>query len=89
MFVDWGLIGFLLTYGILLAVLLYYSRNSYNAMSYVICFAASIYQRADVFTLGYLLLIIGGIVNLNRQKSVHIFNNKSYKYSYNEHIICK
>lgn len=77
MFVDWGLIGFLLTYGILLAVLLYYSRNSYNAMSYVICFAASIYQRADVFTLGYLLLIIGGIVNLNRQKSVHIFNNKS------------
>lgn len=59
--VEWGFLGFILTYGLLIFCAIKNSRKRRDAIVYVLCFAASIYQRPNVFALDYFLLLFGGI----------------------------
>lgn len=70
MMVDWGLLGFFVAYFPLLMISIYVAGRNRLAYSLILCFFLSVYQRQDVFTLGYLVILLGGIKNLNELHSV-------------------
>ena len=59
--VERGYLGFMLTYGLLLLCALGETRKQRDAIVFILCFAASIYQRPGIFTMDYFLLLFGGV----------------------------
>lgn len=58
---DFGIIGFLLIYGPLLAAAWQEAKGDRRALPLVACFFVSIYQRTGVYCLPYFLILFGGI----------------------------
>lgn len=58
---DFGIVGFLLVYGPLLAAALKGAGKDRRAICFVICFFLSIYQRTGVYCLPYFVVLFGGI----------------------------
>lgn len=58
---EYGIVGSVLVWGILLAAALYKNTKNANVVIFVMVFFASIYQRPNVITLPYLMLLLGGI----------------------------
>ena len=63
---DWGYVGMFLSYGLLSLFAIFLSIKNRLAMIFTICFILSIYQRPNVFTIAYFLLLFGGIVYCKR-----------------------
>lgn len=59
--IDYGFLGFAIIYGPLIVRALYRSRKNVAAMCYTICFFVSVYQRPNIYTILYFLLIECGI----------------------------
>ena len=59
--VNYGIIGCLLLWGTLLMAALYKNTKNKEVVLFVIVFFASIYQRPNVISLPYLVLLVGGI----------------------------
>lgn len=70
--IEYGIIGFLLIYGSLLFAAFKESQKNPVAIGLIFCFAASIYQRPNVFTLGYFVILFGGILYIleNQKQSI-------------------
>ena len=59
--VDYGVIGTLLIYGTLFIIAIKKCNHSYLAISYMLVFFVSAYQRPHIFSVVYLVLLFGGI----------------------------
>lgn len=58
---DYGIAGFILSFGsLLLSALLYCKKNLYS-LFFVLCFFISVYQRPNIFSLPYFVLLYGGL----------------------------
>ena len=66
---DWGYIGFIITYGLLVFCSFYTARKSRDALVFVTCFTVSIYQRPNIFTFVYILVLFGGVLSLINEMS--------------------
>lgn len=64
--VDFGLTGFILMYGSYLLTALMKSKKNAVVLALVICFFVSVYQRPNIFTFPYYVLLFGGISYLNK-----------------------
>lgn len=60
-FVDFGIIGFILMYGIYVLSAIKKGRGYLNCLFYIIVFFTSVYQRPNIFNLLYYLVLFGGI----------------------------
>jgi hypothetical protein len=58
---DYGIVGCMLIWGTLLLSVLKNNFRNKEIMLYIIVFFASIYQRPNIMTLPYLVLLTGGI----------------------------
>lgn len=61
MLIDYGILGFLLIYGSLFVTALKQCRKNPWAINLLICFMLSVYQRPNVYTLVYFVILFGGI----------------------------
>lgn len=73
--VEWGYLGFALTYGLLIIVAVLAAKLNIDALILVFCFAISIYQRPLVFTIPYFLILFGGVAWM-REKSLVLDSKK-------------
>lgn len=80
--VEWGYLGFLLTYGLLIFAAILAAKINIDALILVFCFAMSIYQRPLVFTIPYFLILFGGIA-WRQEKSLVIDSAKEYEIANN------
>jgi nitrogen fixation-related uncharacterized protein len=62
--IEWGYLGFFITYGLLLLAGYFYCRGNYRALVFLLCFALSVYQRPNVFTTTYWLILFAGILKI-------------------------
>lgn len=67
-FVDWGYLGTALIYGLLLCAGFSAARGKREALIFLLCFTISIYQRPNVFTVFYFLILFGGICHIKIQE---------------------
>ena len=63
--INYGLIGFVLIYAPLLIESLRKSQMNKLCIFLIICFFVSIYQRPNIYTLPYFVVLFGGITYLN------------------------
>lgn len=61
-FLEWGIWGCSLTFGLLIFFALKVSWKCKHALVFVSLFIISIYQRPNIFSMEYLLLLFGGIL---------------------------
>jgi hypothetical protein len=59
--IDYGLGGFILSFGSLLVSALCYGKKNLYSLFFIFCFFISVYQRPNVFSLPYLVLLYGGL----------------------------
>lgn len=59
--IDYGLGGFILSFGSLLISALCYGKKNLYSLFFIICFFISVYQRPNVFTLPYFVVLYGGL----------------------------
>ena len=79
--VEYGIIGCMLIWGTLLCAVLYKNTKNKDIVLFIVVFFASIYQRPNIITLPYLLLLLGGIWHI---KSIGITDNSMA--TENEHV---
>lgn len=72
--VQLGYVGVFLTYGLLFFAGWKYSKNNWIAISFLLCFAINVYQRTNIFSMNYLVVLFGGLLYI--EQSV---NNKLSK----------
>lgn len=65
---TFGIIGFIFEYCFLLYDSIKKCKNDYFALIFVLLFFINIYQRPEVYTLIYLVILYGGINNLTKNK---------------------
>lgn len=65
--VEYGLVGFLLIFGSLLVCALKRAGKNINAIAMIAVFTLSIYQRPNVFTILYLVILYGGVEYILRR----------------------
>ena len=68
-FVEWGYLGVILSYGLIMFAALLRCKHNLSAYIYWFCFLVSIYQRPNIFTTAYFLLLFGGIIKLNQERN--------------------
>lgn len=70
--IDFGVLGFFLIYGLLILSAFRKAKGNPLAVNLVMCFAMSIYQRPNVFTLVCFVVLFGGIqyIKHNRQANI-------------------
>lgn len=61
--IEFGVVGFLLTYGMLAVCAMFSLPKKRNVIMYLVPFFASIYQRPYIFNLSYMLLLYGGALH--------------------------
>lgn len=66
--IHYGFGGFAAIFGTAFLMLLRKSRENAFAVIFVICVFASVYQRPDIFTYPYMVILIGGVDNLEQLK---------------------
>lgn len=66
---EYGILGCILSWGTLLVAALYKNTKNRDIVLFVLIFFASIYQRPNIITLPYLLLLIGGIEYLRNSSN--------------------
>ena len=71
-FIEYGMIGFFVIYGILLINALKRTKGISTAIMFVLCFAFSVYQRPYIYTLTYFVILYGGIEYIKRRDLVVI-----------------
>ena len=59
--VDYGVMGFIIIYLPLLWSAIKRAKENLYAVFFLVCFVLSIYQRPNIFTLPYLVVLFGGI----------------------------
>ena len=62
--IQYGFVGCILLWGILLLAALYKNKN-YLSIIYIIAFFVNIYQRPNIMTLQYQILLFGGLAFIN------------------------
>ena len=67
--INFGLVGFALIYIPLLIEALRKARLKRECVIFVICFFSSIYQRPNIYTLPYFVVLFGGIAYLYQMKT--------------------
>ena len=72
---EYGVIGFVLIFGLLLLNGALYAGWNLNALFLIAVFALSIYQRPNVIWLMYFVILFGGIANLQPQEK-RLFGKK-------------
>ncbi len=65
--VEWGYLGFLLTYGLLVLSAFKMAQKNKAALILCVCFSLSLYQRPYIFSLAYYLILFGGILYLKSE----------------------
>lgn len=66
--VEWGFLGFLVTYVFLFAVAYYIAHKDKMTLVFLFCFILSVYQRPNIFMVGYYTLLFGGILFMKQQQ---------------------
>ena len=69
--VEHGILGFLLMYGSLLIAVLKYAKKNRYVLPFVLVFFLSIYQRPGVFSMVYMVILLGGIDQIMNQRKTH------------------
>jgi hypothetical protein len=85
--IDFGFVGAFIFWGLLFTAAYLQIRRSYNKKTlylFVICFFMSIYQRPNVFTVNYLLVLFGGLLFLDSSFN-KVINIKGNAYERNRH----
>lgn len=67
--IQYGFVGCILLWGSLLLAALYKNKN-YLSIIYIIAFFANIYQRPNIMTLQYQILLFGGLAFINAKLRV-------------------
>lgn len=68
--VELGYLGVFLTYGLLIIVAIKYTNKKWESLIFVLCFVINIYQRTNIFTINYFLLLFGGILLISEKKNI-------------------
>lgn len=77
--VEYGVLGFILIYGLLICSAIIYNRKNYYGLLYIIVFFLSVYQRPNIIILPYMILLFGGIAKLFEYENEKvIINNKLF-----------
>ena len=66
--VEWGFLGILVTYVNLFAVAYYIAHKDKMTLVFLFCFILSVYQRPNIFMVGYYTLLFGGILFMKQQQ---------------------
>ena len=66
--VNYGLIGVFLLFVPFIIITLKFANRNRHSIYFFICFCASIYQRPQIFTLAYFIILFGGIEYIYSQK---------------------
>lgn len=74
-FVEWGYLGTFLIYGLLLLGGYATARKDKNAILFLMCFALSILQRPNVFSIVYFLILFGGIYYIRYYDRIDGYNS--------------
>ena len=69
-FIEHGMIGFFIIYGILLINALKKAKGFPLAIMFIICFMFSVYQRPNIYSLTYFVLLYGGIDYIKSRDSI-------------------
>lgn len=69
--IEWGYVGFFITYGLLIIIAIKEARINRSALIFIFCFTLSIYQRPNIFSVGYFLLLFGGIEYAIRKSNIN------------------
>lgn len=77
MIIQIGYIGVFLTYGLLFVAGFKYSKRNWMAISFLLCFFINVYQRTNIFSMNYLLVLFGGLLHI--QKSIDDKHNIKIK----------
>ena len=64
--VDYGILGALLIYGGMIGAILYFAKPHKGGIAYLCVFVFSLYQRPDIFTLVYFVLLFGGLLYIKQ-----------------------
>jgi hypothetical protein len=59
--IDYGLGGFVLSFGSLFISALCYGKKNLYSLFFIFCFFVSVYQRPGIFSLPYLVVLYGGL----------------------------
>jgi hypothetical protein len=62
--INFGYLGFLLIFGTPFIIILRKSKMNIFAIAFLIAFFCSVYQRPDIFTMPYILILLGGVENI-------------------------
>lgn len=60
--IELGYLGCFVTYGALIYAGWLYAKNNWQAILFLFCFILNLYQRPNVFTASYLLILFGGLL---------------------------
>ena len=71
--IDYGILGFVILYGSLIFAAIKKTKRNFNAINFVICFAASIYQRPNIYTLAHFVILFGGVQYILSKSEHKIF----------------
>ena len=63
-FVEWGYLGSALIYGVLIIIGYMATKRNKNALVFLSCFVISIFQRPNVFTALFFIILLGGIASI-------------------------
>ena len=75
--IDYGVLGFIILYGFVILAALKKSKKNIRAINFVVCFALSIYQRPNIYTLVHFVVLFGGIQYiLSQSKNLSIIKKK-------------
>ena len=66
--VNYGILGFITMYGALFVSSILGNQNNKVGFCFIMVFFASIYQRPNVFTLYYMILLFGGITYIKHNE---------------------
>ena len=78
-FVEWGYLGTFIIYGLLLLGGYTTAKKDKNALLFLMCFALSILQRPNVFSVVYFLILFGGIYYIryyDRKDNQYVFKSR-------------
>ena len=70
LFIDYGVGGCFIILGYMIWQAFKKAKGSITAISLVICFIASIYQRPNIFTMVYFMILFGGIEYVQQKNTV-------------------
>ena len=80
--IEYGIIGCLLMWGTLIVASLKFAKKNDYAIIYIIIFFINVYQRPQIYSLMYFVLLFGGILYI--RNTYPLVSNKEVKRSYSQ-----